>query len=136
MIDAQDTITTPQIVLPQVAIYSVFIAAMVWLYRGKNIRRWWRRRKLNTPNEETNVKTISGPTWVVVWVKVSEAPEKRPDEQRSTVLGNTLPEVIAVLKAKFGDEFDERNVRSADKRDYIEVIVGIPEKVSSAGGKQ
>ena len=73
------------------------------------------------------MKTISGPTWDVKWVKVSELTEKRPDEQRSTVLGNTLPEVMQVLKARYGDEFDERNVRGTEKRDYSNVIVGIPE---------
>jgi hypothetical protein len=31
-----------------------------------------------------------------------------------------------VLKAKYGDEFDERNVRRASKQDYFNVIVGIP----------
>jgi hypothetical protein len=44
------------------------------------------------------------------------------------VLGNTLGEVMRVLKAKYGDEFTEQNVRSADKRSYSNVIVGIPER--------
>lgn len=109
------------------AIYLPFFALMMWLSFGKQIRRWWRRRKLNIPDEENNVKTISGPTWDVSWVRVSEDKEKHPDEQRSTVLGHSLPEVMQVLKAKYGDEFDEQNVRSADKRSYSNVIVGIPE---------
>lgn len=96
---------------------------------GRYIRRWWRRRKLNIPDEENDVKTITGPTWDVKWVKVSELGKKYPDEQRSTVIGSTLPEVMQVLKAKYGDEFDEKNVRSTDFRSYMVVIAGIPERI-------
>lgn len=108
-------------------VFVPYIALMVWITFGKQIRRWWRRRKLNIPEKEKDVKTISGPTWDITWVKVSEAKETRPDEQRSTVLGHSLPEVMRVLKSKYGDEFDEQNVRSADKRSYSNVIAGIPE---------
>jgi hypothetical protein len=127
VIDTQGTISNSAFSFLMSALYLPLFALMVWLYFGKQIRRWWRRRKLNIPNEEKDVKTISGPTWDVTWVKVSEAKEKHPDEQRSTVLGHGLREVIQVLKAKYGDEFDEQNVRSADKRSYSNVIVGIPE---------
>jgi len=44
------------------------------------------------------------------------------------VIGHSLVEVMQVLKAKYGDEFDEKNVRSADFRSYSVVIAGIPEK--------
>ena len=127
MIDTQDTMSNFGFSLMMSALYLPLLALMVWSAFGKQIRRWWRRRKLNIPNEENGVKTISGPTWDVTWVKVSEAKEKHPDEQRSTVLGHSLPEVIQVLKARYGDEFNEQNVRSADKRSYSTVIVGIPE---------
>jgi hypothetical protein len=113
--------------LVMITIFLPYLAFMVWITHGKQIRRWWRRRKLDIPNKERDVKTISGPTWDITWVKVSEANEKRPDEERSTVLGHSLREVMLVLKAKYGDEFDEQNVRSADKRSYTNVIVGIPE---------
>jgi hypothetical protein len=124
--DTQNTISNSTFTWTMLAIYIPFIAFMVWVPFGKRIRRWWRRRKLSIPNEENGVKTISGPTWEVTWVKVSEAPEKRPDEVRTTVLGHSLPEVMQVLKARYGDEFDEQNVRSADKRSYTNVLVGIP----------
>ena len=62
------------------------------------------------------MRTITGPLWDIAWIKVSEIAEKRPEDQRSTVLGNTLPEAMQVLKAKYGDEFDEKNVRSASKQ--------------------
>jgi hypothetical protein len=125
MMDAPISNSTFSFVM--IAAYLPLIAIMLWLPFGKHIRRWWRRRRLSIPNEENGVKTITGPTWEVTWVKVSEATEKRPEDQRSTVLGNTLAEVMQVLKTKFGDEFDEKNVRSADKRSYSNVIVGIPE---------
>lgn len=127
LIDTQNTITTSEIVLFQLVFYVPLIALMVWIMGGKHIRRWWRRRRLNIPDEETDVKTISGPTWEITWVKVSERPERHPDDMRTTVLGNTLPEVFAVLRAKYGDEFDEKNVRSTSKQSYTNVLVGIPE---------
>lgn len=70
--------------------------------------------------------TINGPLWEVGWIKVSEVGEKYPQEQRSTVLGNDLPQVVQVLKAKFGDEFEEKNIRRASIQSYFDVIVGIP----------
>jgi hypothetical protein len=108
-------------------ICGAFVASMVWITKGREIRRWWRRRKLNIPSEENDVKTISGPLWDISWVRVSEATEKHPDTQDSTVLGHDLPEAMQVLKTKFGDEFDEKNVRRASKQSYTNVIVGIPE---------
>jgi hypothetical protein len=45
----------------------------------------------------------------------------------STVLGDDLPQVVQVLKAKFADEFEEKNVRRASKQSYTKVIVGISE---------
>jgi hypothetical protein len=129
VIDTQDTMTGSQFALDTFTIVLPAVAFLVWIYSGRELRRWWRRRNLNIPNEEENVRTITGPLWEVTWIKVSEITEKRPDDQRSTVLGNTLPEVMQVLKAKYGDEFDEKNVRSADKRSYSNVIVGIPDTV-------
>ena len=129
MIDTQTqeaTITATQIMLWQVSLYVIFFAVIIWSLRGKEIRRWFRRHKLSIPKEK-DVRTINGPTWDVTWVKVSEAPEKHPDVQRTTVLGNTLPEVIETLKAKFGDEFDEKNLRSTTKQTYSDVLVGIPD---------
>jgi hypothetical protein len=82
---------------------------------------------MNIPEREDKVRTITGPLWEVGWVKVSENGEKHPEEQRSTVLGNDLPEVLQVLRAKFGDEFQEKNIRRASKQNYFDVIVGIPE---------
>jgi hypothetical protein len=108
------------------AVYVPLLALMLWGLGGKQVRRWWRRRKLNIPAKEDNVRTISGPLWDISWIKVSEATEKYPENQNSTVLGHDLPEAIQVLKAKYGDEFDERNVRRASKQDYFNVIVGIP----------
>ena len=129
LLDTQDTVTSYQFTIIMCAVYGAAIVFMVLMFGGgKKLRRWWRRRKLHIPSEaEANVKTITGPTWEVKWIKTSEANEKRPDEQRSTVLGNSLSEVIAVLKAKYGDEFAEQNVRGTEKRDYSNVIVGIPE---------
>jgi hypothetical protein len=129
VIDTQDTITATSVTVIMGTIYACVIVFMVLMFGGgKALRRWWRRRKLHIPNEaEASVKTISGPTWDIRWVKTSEAKEKRPDEQRSTVLGCNLSEVFAVLKARYGDEFDEKNVRGTEKRDYSNVIVGIPE---------
>jgi hypothetical protein len=129
VIGTQDTVSTTSATIIMCTVYASFALFIVLMFGGgKRLRRWWRQRKLNIPSEaEANVKTISGPTWDVKWVKVSELTEKRPDEQRSTVLGNTLPEVMQVLKARYGDEFDERNVRGTEKRDYSNVIVGIPE---------
>jgi hypothetical protein len=130
VIDPNAPVSNSTFTWTMLAIYIPFIAFMVWVPFGKHIRRWWRRRKLIIPNEENGVKTISGPTWDITWVKVSEAIEKRPEEQRSTVLGNTLAEVMLVLKARYGDEFSEQNVRSASKQSYSNVIVGIPERDS------
>lgn len=110
-----------------IGVYVPLVVFMVWTLVGKQLRRWWRRRRLNIPDQEENVRTISGPLWDISWIKVSEAKEKHPEDQRSTVLGHNLPEAMQVLKAKYGDEFDEKNVRSADKRSYTNVIVGIPE---------
>jgi hypothetical protein len=125
VIDPNAPISNSTFAFTMSAFYVPLIAFMVWLYFGKYIRRWWRRRKLTIPSEEENVRTITGPLWDIRWVKVSEAIEKRPDTQESTVLGNTLPEVSEVLKAKFGDEFDEKNIRSASKQSYTNVLVGI-----------
>jgi hypothetical protein len=108
------------------AVYVPVIVLMVWMFGGKQLRRWWRRRKLNIPEKEENVTTINGPLWEVGWIKVSEVGEKYPQEQRSTVLGNDLPQVVQVLKAKFGDEFEEKNIRRASIQSYFDVIVGIP----------
>lgn len=130
MIDTQNTMSTSAFTLIMSAVYLPLFAFMLWIVRGKQIRRWWRRRKLNIPDEENEVKTVTGPTWDIKWVKVSEAKEKHPDEQRSTVMGHSLREVMQVLRAKYGDEFDEKNVRSADFRSYSIVIAGIPEKES------
>jgi hypothetical protein len=109
------------------AVYAPVVVFMVWVFSGKQLRRWWLRRKLNIPNEEEHVRTISGPLWDIIWVKVSEATEKHPQNQNSTVMGHDLPEAMQVLKAKYGDEFDEKNVRHASKQDFFNVIVGIPE---------
>ncbi len=70
----------------------------VWAFAGKQLRRWWRRKKLHIPEEE-NVRTISGPLWCINWIRVSESTEKHPENQNSTVLGNDLPEALQVLKA-------------------------------------
>jgi hypothetical protein len=128
VIDTQNTMSNSAFTLLLSAVYVPLIVYMVWGTFGKQLRRWWRRRKLNIPDEEKNVRTIIGPLWEVGWVKVSETGEKYPEEQRSTVLGNDLPQVVQVLKAKFGDEFEEKNVRRASKQSYTNVIVGIPEK--------
>ena len=45
------------------AVYVPVIALMVCIYGGKQLRRWWRKQKLNIPDEEENVRTISGPLW-------------------------------------------------------------------------
>lgn len=130
LIDTQETMTTTQLVLITsipLAMCGAFVVFTIWMIRGKEIRCWWRRRKLTIPKEENGVRTISGPTWNVKWIKVSEMKEKRPDEVSTTVLGRDLPEVIAVLKARYGDEFEEINIRSADKHSYSEVLVGLPE---------
>lgn len=74
----------------------------------------------------SNVRTNSGPLWDISWIKVSEATEKHPSNQASTVLGHDLPEAIKVLKAICGDWFDEKNVRRASKQGHSNVIVGIP----------
>jgi hypothetical protein len=73
------------------AVYVPLIVFMVWVFSGKQLRRWWRRRKLNIPAREENVRTINGPLWEVGWIKASEVGEKYPEEQRSTVLGDDLP---------------------------------------------
>ncbi len=127
IIDTQQGMPNSQFVAILTAAYLPLFALMGWMLCGKQLRRWWRRRSLNIPKEEENVRTITGPLWDISWVKVSEATEKRPEEVSSTVLGNDLPEAIQVLKAKFGDEFNERNVRRASKQSYTNVIVGIPE---------
>ena len=59
---------------------------------------------------------------------VSEAMEKHPESHDSAVLGHDLPEAMQVLKAKYADEFNEKNVRRASKQIYTNVIVGIPER--------
>jgi hypothetical protein len=123
----QETMTNSEYTAIIIVVYVPLIVFMGWVYGGKQLRCWWWRRKLNIPDEEGNVRTISGPLWDISWIKVSEAKEKHPEDQRSTVLGHNLPEALQVLKAKYGDEFDEKNVRSADKRSYTNVIVGIPE---------
>jgi len=70
VIDTENTISTSTFTLIMSAVYLPLFAFMLWIVRGKQIRRWWRRRKLNIPNEEKDVKTITGPTWDVKWVKV------------------------------------------------------------------
>jgi hypothetical protein len=122
--------TDARFALFALAIYLPLILLMLWLAFGKQIRRWWRKRKLNIPNEEENVRTISGPLWEVSWIKVSEAAEKHPERQDSTVLAHELAEAMLVLKAKYGDEFDEKNVHRANKQSYSNVIVGIPDESS------
>jgi len=113
------------------AMFVLFIVAMILIIKHKEIRRWWRKRKLklNVPGED-DVRTITGPTWRIEWTKVSQIGEKYPDRMSTTVLGNTLPEVFQVLKAKFGDEFEEANVRGTSfGSEYSTVLVGIPDKV-------
>jgi hypothetical protein len=126
VIDTQGAMPNSEFAAIMTAVYLPLIVFMVWAFGGKQLRRWWRRRKLNIPDEEENVRTISGPLWEVGWIKVSEVGERYPEEQRSTVLGNDLPQVVGVLKAKFGDEFEEKNIRRASKQSYFDVIVGIP----------
>jgi hypothetical protein len=126
VIDTQDAISNSKLAAILTATYLPLFAFMGWMLWGKQIRRWWRRRNLNIPDEEKNVRTISGPLWDISWIKVSEASEKHPNTQDSTVLGHDLPEAMQVLRAKYGDEFDERNVRRASKQSYTNVIVGIP----------
>ena len=131
LLDTQEIMSDSKFALIMLAIYVPIFAVMAflgWLAFGKHIRCWWRRRKLKIPSEENGVKTISGPTWEITWVKTSEAKENRPDEVRSVVMGNTLPEVFAVLRARYGDEFDEQNVRSTSKQSYSNILVGLPER--------
>jgi hypothetical protein len=116
-----------EFVVIMTAVYVPIFALMLWPVGGKQLRRWWRRRKLNITEQGENVRTISGPLWDISWIKVSEIAEKYPGAQNSTVIGQDLPEAIQVLKARYGDEFDERNVRRATKQSYTDVIVGIPE---------
>ena len=40
-------------------------------------------------------------------------------------MGHNLPEAMQVLKAKYGDEFNEKNMRRASKQSYTKEIVGI-----------
>jgi hypothetical protein len=126
VIGTQDSISNFKFAAILTAVYVPFVVFLAWMLGGKQLRRWGRRRKLNIPESEENVRTINGPLWEVVWIKVSEIGEKYPEEQRSTVLGNDLPQVVQVLKAKFGDEFEEKNIRRASKQSYFDVIVGIP----------
>jgi len=129
VIDTQSTeVATTTITVFMGVFYAAVIAFLMWLLLGKRIRRWWRRRKLNIPGED-DVRTISGPTWSVKWVKVSQIKEKRPDEENTTVLGETQRDVFEALKAKYGDEFDERNIISTEKRPYLTVLVGIPDRM-------
>ena len=44
--------------------------------------------------------------------------EKHLAEQSSRVLGNDLPQVVQVLKARYGEEFAEKNIRRASKQSY------------------
>jgi len=132
VIDKQDVMTSAQFWTLSGSMWAIcgfFIAFAFWIVKGKDVHRWWRRRKLNIPSEaEANMKTISGPTWEVKWIRTSEAKESRPDEQRTTVLGHTLAEVLATLRARYGDEFNESNIRGTEKRSlYGDVLVGIPD---------
>jgi hypothetical protein len=126
VIGTQDATSNSKFAAILTAVYVPFVVCLAWMLGGKQLRRWWRRRKLNIPEREENVRTINGPLREVGWIKVSEVGEKYPEEQRSTVLGNDLPQVVRVLKAKFGDDFEEKNFRRASKQSYSDVIVGIP----------
>jgi hypothetical protein len=50
---------------------GIYGSVMLWVLQGKQLRRWWRRRNLNIPDEEGNVRTIIGPLREITWVKVS-----------------------------------------------------------------
>jgi hypothetical protein len=125
--NTKDAMPNAEFAAIMTAVYVPLLVLMLWALGGKRLRRWWRRRKLNITDKGENLRTISGPLWDISWIKVSEATEKYPEAQDSTVLGHDLPEAIQVLKAKYGDEFDEKNVRRATKQSYTNVIVGIPE---------
>jgi hypothetical protein len=56
------------------AVYVPLVALMLWGLGGKQLRRWWRRRKLNIPDKGENVRTISGPLWDISWIKFPRPP--------------------------------------------------------------
>lgn len=128
MIGTQDSISDLKFAAILTTVYVSFVFFLAWMLGGKQLRRWWRRRKLNIPEREENVRTINRPLREVGWIKVSEVGEKYPEEQRSMVLGNDPPQVVRVLKAKCGDEFEEKNIQRASRQSYFDVIVGIPGK--------
>ena len=72
MIDAQDVMPNSEFALIMSAIYVPTIVLMVWVFGGKQLRHWWRRRKLHIPKREENLRTINGPLWEVGWIKVSD----------------------------------------------------------------
>jgi len=82
VIDTQSGIPNSEFAAIMTAISAPLIALMVWAFAGKQLRRWWRRKKLHIPNEEENVRTISGPLWDINFVVGGSSARRRKPGSR------------------------------------------------------
>jgi len=124
LLDTQGTMTTSQFLLFQCVVYGVLGVFMVLLYRGKHIRRWWQRKRIERKSIDMGV--IQGTTWdIEVGINPNADRFRGFDRTESFRLFADTHDKAAAILRKYRPDLNLDNIIKSE-RSMLSVIVDFP----------